>query len=158
MKKAVLVLLAIFLMSGYSFSQNKYYIPSEDAYFNIEFEDDNRNNVEEYAGLYEYVYPGFLETLEYAGDGMYEGITLNFDNGILSIKSYGIVEGMEGDATNEYVVKPNIEKNILTFIYDMDGGAKFEGIFVKGRYNKNNREVTVSGILKKDNEFYIKKD
>ena len=168
MIKAVSVYLAIFLISGYSFSQKKYYIPAEDAYYYIEFEVDNRNNVEEYAGLYEDICPGFTETMEYEGDATYEGITLNFDNRALSVKSYSTIEGMEGDAVNEYMLTPEIKGNELTFVYNGEDRIKFDGIFVKGKYkNKNNRKITISGLMRASKEygtnnyfytFYLKKD
>lgn len=169
MKNLLTILLLIMSCTIIS-AQTKYYVPAEDAYLKIEFEDDNKNIVEEYAGLYEFLYPGFLETGEYAGDGMYEGINLNFENGVLSIKFERDVEGQiaESEAFTKYMFNPEIYRNKLTFDYLDEDKNKFEGTFVKGKYkNKNNRKITISGILRKENiygtsnyfyNFYIKKN
>lgn len=163
-----LFIILILALTSFTFAQTKYYIPSEDGYYRVEFIDDIKSNIEDYKGLYEDIYPGFFETGEYAGDAMYAGITLYFENGVLSIKSYTIVEGMENEAVNEYVLNPEIKGNNITFTYPGEENSKFDGKFVIGKYKNKSKQIkTVFGILSKSYEygtdkayysFYVKKN
>lgn len=104
------VLAAVFIFTSSAYSQDKVFLLSEDGYVSVvEYTDWNTDNSIDYSGIYEFVYPGFNEKEEYAGDVFQNKILISFDNGKLNVYTNLIVEGdwQENDTLENASISSN---------------------------------------------------
>lgn len=104
------VLAAVFIFTSSAYSQDKVFLLPEDGYVNVvEYTDWNTDNPINYSGTYEFVYPGFDEKEEYAGDVFQNKILISFDKGKLNVYTNLIVEGdwQENDTLKNASISSN---------------------------------------------------
>ncbi|HEX2788517.1 MAG TPA: hypothetical protein VHP32_11520 [Ignavibacteria bacterium] len=87
------VLIGIFIITSASYSQDKVFLSSEDAYVSVvEYTDWNAEHTTEYFGTYEFIYPGQTPSGDYLGDIVQEKILISFNNGEINLYKNMIVE------------------------------------------------------------------
>lgn len=157
----VFVLSITLVFSSLSYSQDKVFLSSEDAYVSVvEYVDWNAEHTTEYFGTYEFIYPGQTPEGDYQGDVFQEKILISFVNGEVNLYKKMIVESEweQNDTIKNLYVSSNYLIPVGKELTEKDKIIEF--VMLKFRDAQGNMKTT-TGILfqfpeSKDYGFYEK--
>jgi hypothetical protein len=138
------------------FSQQKYYIPSANDYYEVTFTNDVNDRINGYFGSYELIYPGYDENGIPEGDSYSHRIHFSINDDSLSV----YIVALSGVTNYKDSIYPafnvSLQENLIKFnVYGVDYlDSVYSGKFVIGKYiDKNGKEKNISGLLIKNNSY-----
>ena len=156
--KKTILLICFLLLPLCLFSQNKqkFYIPSANDYYEVNFSDDINDRISGYFGSYEFIYPGYNQYGEHIGDGYCVKIHFSSNNDTLSVIMVIFQRETEEGEDNYQADNIELKNNFLNF--KIRGTECLDSVFT-GKFvvctfaTKNRPQNIVPGLLLRRNSY-----